>query len=309
MISAAMSASMNSIAWNPTIACPNCSRSLANASEFERARGRAHRACADHEPLLDEPVFRELVSLAHLAEHRVLGKVHALEREDRMLEHERVGVARRADQTDAWLVLVDEEDGRFRGIAVDVRVHQEEVRHVAGGHVPFLAVEDPSTIDVAPRSRANHRRVRACLLLGDRVRVAALPPGCGTQVALLLRLGAASERDRGAPREVPQRARGTAPLFLDQHLLEGVETLTPVFQCVIDRIEVRIEHRLFRASGTLRRQSVVLLAFVLERDQDLFGERPGALSQLAIDMVEADLHCKRSLECDGGSVGGAVAEA
>ena len=70
MISAAMSASMNSIAWNATIGLPNCRRSSANASDRSSARvDGAHRARADHQPLLDEPVLRELVALADLAEH------------------------------------------------------------------------------------------------------------------------------------------------------------------------------------------------------------------------------------------------
>ena len=38
MICAAMSASMNSTAWNATIGSPNCTRSFAKSSERSRAR-------------------------------------------------------------------------------------------------------------------------------------------------------------------------------------------------------------------------------------------------------------------------------
>ena len=87
MISAAMSASMNSIAWNPTIglrtgAGPGRTRARARA----HGRSRAHRAGADHDAFLDEPVLRELEALADLAEHAVVAHAHALERVDRMLE-------------------------------------------------------------------------------------------------------------------------------------------------------------------------------------------------------------------------------
>jgi hypothetical protein len=89
--------------------------------EIQRPRRRADGARADHEPLLDEPVLRELVATADPAEDPVLADPDALEREDRVLEHERMHVLRRANEPDARRVLVDEEHRRLRGVAVDVR--------------------------------------------------------------------------------------------------------------------------------------------------------------------------------------------
>jgi len=206
-----------------------------------------------------------------------------------MLEHERVGVLGRADQAHARQSLVDQEQGWFRGIAVDVRVDQEEVGDVAGRHVPFLPGEHP-VVSVAPGARSDHGRVRARFLFSDRVSVATLTAGRGAEVALLLRLGAPSERDRRAPGDVPQRPCRPAPLFFDQHLLERVEALASVLRGVIDRVEPLVQHLLLRGGGALRREPVVGLALVLERDQDPFGERAGAFLELVIFLGKAHVH-------------------
>ena len=121
--------------------------------ELERSRGGADGPGADHQPLLDEPVLRELESPSDLAEDPVVADAHVLEGEDRVLEDERVHVRRRPDQTHAGRVLVDEEDRRLRRVAVDVRVEQEEVGDVAGGDVPLLAGDRPCV--VASRRRAS----------------------------------------------------------------------------------------------------------------------------------------------------------
>ena len=86
--------------------------------EIQRPSRRADCARADHEPLLDEPVLRELVATADPAEDPVLADPDALEREDRVLEHERVHVLRRAHEPDSRRVLVDEEHRRLCGVAV-----------------------------------------------------------------------------------------------------------------------------------------------------------------------------------------------
>ena len=156
---------MNSIAWKSTIGCPNCRRSFAKASDRSSARlGGADRPRADHDPLLDEPVLRELEPLADLAQDLVVADPDVLEREDRMLEHEGVHVLRRPNEPYAGRVLVDEEDRGLRGVAVHVGVDQEEVGDVAARHVPLLAVQDP-VVAVAPRGRLHHRDVRAGAVL------------------------------------------------------------------------------------------------------------------------------------------------
>ena len=132
------------------------------------------------------------------------------------------------------------------------------------------------------------------MLLGDRVGVAPLAPGRRPEVPLLLDLRAAGERDRRPPRDVPERARGAAPLLLDQHLLERVEPLATVLRGVVDRVEAGVEHGLLRRRGLLRRQAVVLLARVLERDQHVVGERPGATPEAAIGGVQAEIHVQPS---------------
>ena len=68
-MSTAQSASMPWISWWLAIVVPPCTRVVAHCGRFlQRALGGADRASADHQALLDEPVARELVALAHRAE-------------------------------------------------------------------------------------------------------------------------------------------------------------------------------------------------------------------------------------------------
>ena len=56
--------------------------------------------------------------------------------------------------------LVDQEQRRLVGIAVDIGVDDDVVGDVAGGHEPFLAVEDEASV-AAVGARADHARIRA----------------------------------------------------------------------------------------------------------------------------------------------------
>ena len=281
---------MNSIAWNRTIGLPELLALLREREgEVQGPGRRAHRARADHQPLLDEPVLRELVAIADLAEHLVVGHPHALEREDRVLEHERVHVRGGAHEPDARRVLVDQEHGGLRGVAVDVHVQLEEVGDVARGHVPLLAVDHP-VVAVAPRGGRDHRRVGAGAFLRDRVGVAPLSADRRAQVPLLLCLGAALQGDRRAPREVPERAGRVPPLLLDQHLLEGVEPLPAVLDGVVDAVEVPVEDRAFGGGVALGREAVVRLALVLEGHQYLLGEVAGLRPKVTVGGGETHVH-------------------
>ena len=51
---------------------------------------------------------------------------------------------------------------------------------------------------------------------------------------------------------------------------------------VVDRVEVPVEDGLLRGGGALRRQAVVLLALVLERNEDLVGEIARLLLQVRV---------------------------
>jgi hypothetical protein len=141
--------------------------------QIDRSDRRAHRPRADHQPFLDEPVLRELVALPDLAEHLVRADPHVLEREDRVLEHERVHVPRRPHEGHAGQRLVDEEHRRLRRIVVDMCVDEEEVGDVTRRHVPLRAVDHPA-VAVAHGRGLDHRRVGARAGLGDRVGVASL---------------------------------------------------------------------------------------------------------------------------------------
>ena len=129
--------------------------------ELERARGGADRSRADHQTFLDEPVLRQLDAPADPAEDPVVAHPDGLEREDRVLEHERVHVRRRPDEAHTGRVLVDEEERRLRRVAVHVGVEEEEVGDVARGHVPLLARRAPSRRRRGSRRRLDHRRVGA----------------------------------------------------------------------------------------------------------------------------------------------------
>ena len=181
-----MSASMNSIAWSSTIGRPNCTRSFGERErEVERAGRRADRASADHDALLDEPVLRELEPLARPRRApRPSPTPHVLEREDRVLEHERVRVLRRPDErARPGRSLSTRNTVAFVGSPSTCACTRKKSATSPEVTCHFVAVRAPS----------RRRRGRAVVstidgsepapLLGDRVGVAALAAARGAQVA------------------------------------------------------------------------------------------------------------------------------
>ena len=95
------------------------------------------------DPLLDEPLVRQLVGLPHPAEDRGRRHPDVLEHELRMAIGERVHVVGVVLQRHAGRVVVDEEEGRQPLVAVDHdAVEDHEIGVVGAGDEPLLAVED-----------------------------------------------------------------------------------------------------------------------------------------------------------------------
>src|SRR5207344_247656 len=130
---------------------------------------------------------------------------------------------------------------------------------VARRDVPLRAIDHPG-VAVAPSRGADHRGVRTSVLLGDRIRVAALAPARREEVPLPLVRGGVREWDRRPPRDIPEPAGGLAPLLLNQDLSEQVEALTSVVLRVVDRVEARVEHPLLCVRGALGAEPIVFLA-------------------------------------------------
>ena len=59
---------------------------------------------------------------------------------------------------------------------------------------------------------------------------------------------------------------------------------------MVDGVEPAIEHGSLRGLVARRGQSVVLLALVLEREQDLVAERAGPSHKVAIAGIELQIH-------------------
>ena len=130
-------------------------RPLDREAEQPLHRPRASRA--DVDPLLDEPVVRQLIGPAHAAEHgrrRARGRP---QHELRMAIGERVRVIRVVLEGDARRVVVDEEQRRQAPLALDTR-QWKIMKSVSSrsGDEPLLAVEDV----LAGRRVADGRRAR-----------------------------------------------------------------------------------------------------------------------------------------------------
>jgi hypothetical protein len=191
-----------------------------------------------------------------------------------VLEYEGVHVLGRPHQLHAGKVLVHEEDGRLRWVAVYQRVHEEEVRNVPGGDVPLLAV-DHVVVTLALRGRGDHGRIRPGPLLGDRIRVATFAAAGRPQIDVLLLLRGVAQGDRGPPGDVPQSVGGSAPLLLDQDLLEDPEAPAPVLDRMVHGIEPIFKNGLSDGPQNLLGETVLRLAPELMGDQVEVGELPG----------------------------------
>jgi hypothetical protein len=280
-MSTTLSAIIAPISWCSTIGRPPCGRSP------QRALGRADRARRDHQPLLDEPVARELVALADLAEHRLLPHLHAVEPELGVLVDERVHVARRAQDGDAGCVLVDEEQRR-RALGDHVGEHDQVVGDVADRDEPLLAVDPEAAAD--PLSgRGDRGRVGAGVALGDGDAVAPLAPAAGEQVALALAVVAGAQRVRRTPDHVPERVREPAELLLDDHLVEHAQPLTAPLGGHVDRVQSVVADALGDLRVDLGREPVAGLARLLV-DHDLGSEGCGAVAQLDLVGAVREVH-------------------
>ena len=96
------------------------------------------------DPLLDEPLVRQLVGLPHPAEDRRRRHADVLEDELRVAVGERVHVVGVVLQRHAGRVVVDEEERRQAAVVAldDDAVEDHEVGVVGAGDEPLLAVED-----------------------------------------------------------------------------------------------------------------------------------------------------------------------
>jgi hypothetical protein len=105
-----------------------------------------------------------------------------------VVENEGVHEVRRAKVANARLVGIDEKEGRFVGVTVDVRVHDDVVAGVVGGYEPLLAVQHVA-VAIAGGLGAHPARIGSRFGFGDRETAPPLPPTARSQVLLLLFLG------------------------------------------------------------------------------------------------------------------------
>ncbi len=246
----------------------------------QRALGRPGRARRDHQALLHEPVARELVALADLAEHRVGAEGDVLEGELGMLVDEGVHVARGAQDPHARRVLVDEKERR-RALGHDVREHDHVVGDVADRDEPLLAVQRVAAVAGAVGRRGDRGRVRARVALRDGHAVAPLAADARQQVALALGLVARAQRVRRAPDHVPQRVRELPELLLDDDLVDHAQALAAPLGRHVDRVEAVAQDAVGDRAVDLGRQAVLLLAGDLV-DLDVVGEGLRAVAEVEL---------------------------
>ena len=194
------------------------------------------------EALLGEPRALEVVAAADAADHGVLGHLDPVEADRRMAVRIGVGEGWVVDDLDAVELAIDEEQGR-QLLAVDEGVRHDDVdaRHVAVGHEPLLAVDDPAAL-AAACGGLDARGIGAGLGLRDRVGVVELAAQRRLQVALDL-LGRAAPEHVVGTRHVPrERVRGASELLLDEEPLD----LRPTLSAVLHRMEPARQPRLDR---------------------------------------------------------------
>ena len=164
--------------------------------------------------LLDEPLVRQRVARADLAEPGCVGNL-AAEADDRMGEGERVREGGIVDHLDARDVAIDEKQ---RGAELGsiggerAQVDDEEVGLVAARREPLVGVDQPA-IAAALRRARDTARVRAGVLLGDAVALDALAAQRGPQVSIDLLGRAVCEHVR-AGRDIPPDAVRVAAVGL-----------------------------------------------------------------------------------------------
>ena len=254
---------------------------------LEATLGSTKAARRNHQALLHKPLLGQVVALTNLAQHAIGADLDVVVAEDRMLVDEMVHVARATVLLDALLVAIDQErDGAF---ARDVGHDDLIIGDVADRHVPLLAVEDEA-VALADSLGGEDGRIRAGVLLRDRVTRAALAGDLGNQEALALLRRAVLEHVGRAPDDVPKGIRRAAELLLRQHLLEQREALATPLLAHVDGVELGVDDRLVGVLQLGRRQTVLFVARDLERQQHVVAELARTLLNIELTGIEREVH-------------------
>ena len=264
---------------------PPIRRWAANAVISSTSRSAAPRQrAADHQPLEAEP----LVDEGHpgvLRPDQVGGRhPDVLERHDRVVVGDRVGVRRSADHADAGRVLVGDEQRLLAGVLPGGQHRLEE--HVVGlvvrRHVPLHAVQDV-VVTVARGRRLQVGDVGAGVLLGDRVALLAPALDGRQQVGLALVVVGHGGPPAGRRGEAPGEGVGDpAALLLHEDLLEGAAAATAELGRDVRRGQAELDGAGLEPVGdVLGELAVVLLGVLLVGDQ-LVGEAARAGLQLEV---------------------------
>ena len=235
------------------------------------------------EPLLGEPAALERLTVADPADDRVSFDLYIRETDRGMAVRVVVGELGVIDKLDARRVGRDQEQRRELVGTVDhVGHHDQHPGDVTGGDEPLLAVDPPAAVGRVS-GRGDPGGIRAGLGLGDGVCVATLAAKRGRDVALDL-LRRALEQHVVDVRDVPVQAIGDAPeLFVDEEPLEHRPPLAAVLDRDAAALQPRRDRGLFDpVEGVLGQRAGALLGLVLERHQNLFDERAGALAEVSL---------------------------
>jgi hypothetical protein len=254
---------------------------------LEQAPHRPEPSRRDPEALLGEPRALDAVA-ADAADDGVRGDLDV--EADRRVPV-RVGVRERrvVDDLDAGRGAVDEEERRPPlPVLDDVRHDDEHGGDVARGDEPLLAGDTEAARRALGRRR-DPRRVRAGVLLGDRVGVLRLAAQRRAQVPVDLR-GTRVGKDVVGARDVPREAvRRAAELLLDGAPLD----LAPALAAVLDGVQAAVEPRGDRRGADRldlggRQPAAGALGHLLARDQLVVDEAARATLHLALAGAELE---------------------
>ena len=205
-----------------------------------------------------------------------------LERDDRVVVVERVGVRGGAYDAHAGSVDVDDEERLVAGVRAGGQDCLEERvgRMVERRHVPLHAVQNV-VVAVAARSGLQVRHVGPGVLLGDRVALLHLAAHGreepGRALVVVGHVGPPGRRSRQAP---GQAVGDPAGLLLHQHLLEGCAALPADRGRHVGGIEAALDGRcVLRSAHVPGQLPVVLLGGLLERNQPV-----GELARSALEV-------------------------
>ena len=261
------------------------------AGHVEQPPHRADAAGGDAEALLHEPGALQIVPAADTADHVGFGDLDVGEGDRRVAVGIHVREEGVVDRLDAGTLIVDHEQGRELLAVVDHVGHDDvDGGDVAGGHEPLLTVEQPAVARVLRRRGGRDpARVGPGVALGHRVGVADLAAQQRLQPALGV-LGPGVLPDVVAVRDVPVDGVGRAPvLLLDQRPLQAGPALTAVVGVVEPAGEpTRDRLALDIGDDVVGQPAVASLGLLLEREEDLLGERASAGLDVARLLVEIE---------------------